>query len=80
MNSTNDSFGHAYWTFRTGTRTFDGVEMLLESVIDNFQKITNHPCGSFSDTNDLICRNAISTITMSYALLEGFLLKSIDII
>lgn len=75
--TTTTNWDYAFWTFRTGTRTFDGVEILLENIKDNFQKITSHPCGSFSDTKDIMCRNAFSTIalTMSYALLEGFFIE-----
>lgn len=62
------------YTFQTGTRTFDGIEMLLSNMIENFKEVTSHSCGSFSDTNDILGRNAISdtAIVMSYALLEGF--------
>lgn len=58
----------------TGTRPFQGVEMIIENMIENFEKVTNHPCGSFSTTNDLVARNAVSNtaIVMSYSLLEGF--------
>lgn len=76
----NSNSDHAYWTFITGTRPFQGLEMFLESVKNNFSSITNHPCGSFSDTNDLICRNSFSDIAliMSYSLLEGFFSAEYD--
>ena len=65
---------YARYTFMTGTRTFIGVEMILSNMIDNFDEVTSHPDGSFSTTNNLIARNAISdiAIVMSYSLLEGF--------
>lgn len=65
---------YAYWTFRTGTRPFEGVEMLIENMIENFEKVTSHSCGSYSTTNDLVARNAVSNtaIVMSYSFLEGF--------
>lgn len=65
---------YKYLTFRTGTRPFEGILMLLESMVINFNDITSHTCGSFSTTNDLIAKNAISdiAIVMSYSLLEGF--------
>lgn len=68
------SWNHAHLTFRTGTRTFDGIEALLVNVKENFEKMTSHPCGSFSDTNDTVSRNAFSdtALVMSYSLLEGF--------
>lgn len=70
----DQNWEHAFLTFQTGTRTFDGVESLLGNVMENFEKITLHPCGSFSDTNDTVCRNAFSdtALVMSYSLLEGF--------
>ncbi|MFV8845986.1 hypothetical protein [Serratia fonticola] len=65
---------YANYTFRTGTRPFTGIEMILSTMIENFTKVTSHPCGAFSATNDRIARNAISdtAIVMSYSLLEGF--------
>ncbi|PCQ48801.1 hypothetical protein [Citrobacter freundii] len=65
---------YALYTFRTGTRPFTGIEMILSTMIENFTKVTSHPCGAFSATNDRIARNAISdtAIVMSYSLLEGF--------
>jgi hypothetical protein len=73
-NKSEQDWDYAHWTFRTGTRTFDGVEMLLDNMIINFKDITSHPCGSFSETKDKVARNTISdtAIVMSYALLEGF--------
>ncbi|SOT98059.1 hypothetical protein [Xanthomonas arboricola] len=70
----DQNWTHAYFTFQTGTRTFDGIESLLGNVMENFEEITSHPCGSFSDTNDTVCRNAFSdmALVMSYSLLEGF--------
>lgn len=67
-------WAYAYWTFRTGTRPFQGIEMILSNMIENFEEVTSHPCGSFSSTNDRIARSAISdtAIVMSYSLLEGF--------
>lgn len=65
---------YAYWTFMTGTRPFQGIEMIISNMIKNFKEVTNHPCGSFSATNDMIARIAISdtAIVMSYSFLEGF--------
>lgn len=73
-NKSDEDWTYAHHTFRTGTRTFQGVEFILSNMIDNFDKVTRHSCGSFSTTNDLIARNAISdtAIVMSYSLLEGF--------
>ena len=58
----------------TGTRPFEGVEMIIDNMIENFEKVTSHSCGSHSTTNDLVARNAVSNtvIVMSYSLLEGF--------
>lgn len=81
MNNTiTKDWDYAHWTFRTGTRTFQGVEIILENAIENLQKLTSHPCGTLSSTNDLIFRNAFSKIslTMSYALLEGFFIEEHD--
>lgn len=76
----NKDWGFACLTFKTGTRTFQGLEMLLESVKDHFKDITSHSDGSFSDTNDLIARNSFSDIAiiMSYALIEGFFYEEYD--
>lgn len=65
---------YAHNTFMTGTRPFTGIAMILSTMIENFTKVTSHPCGTFSTTNDRIARNAISdtAIVMSYSLLEGF--------
>lgn len=65
---------YAHWTFRTGTRPFEGVEMMISNMISNLKEVTSHSCGSFSTTKDLVARNAISdtAIVMSYSLLEGF--------
>lgn len=68
------NWDYAHWTYMTGARTFQGVEMVLSNMVDNFKEVTSHPCGSFSDTKDAIARNAISdiAIVMSHSLLEGF--------
>jgi len=65
---------YSHWSFRTGTRPFDGLEMMLENFIANINAITRHPDGSVSETKDTVARNSISdtAIIMSYALLEGF--------
>ncbi|MGK0512149.1 hypothetical protein [Rheinheimera aquimaris] len=65
---------YARWTFMTGTRPFEGIEMILLNMVESFEEVTSHQDGSFSVTNDLIARNAIShtAIVMSYSLLEGF--------
>lgn len=70
----DQDFDYQYITFTTGTRPFEGIAMLLENMVKNFKDITSHSCGSFSSTNDLIAKNAISNtaIVMSYSLLEGF--------
>lgn len=74
MEKTDSDQDYAHWTFMTGTRPFDGIEMLISNMIDSFKEITSHPCGSFSTTKDLVARNAVSdtAIVMSYSLLEGF--------
>jgi hypothetical protein len=71
--SDNDEH-YAHWTFIAGTRPFAGIEMILSNMVENFKELTSHPCGSYSATNDVIARNAISdtAIVMSYSLLEGF--------
>jgi len=71
---TQIEWNYAYLTFKKGGWTFTGVEMILENMVMNFEAITNHPCGSFSYTNDRLARAAVSNtaIVMSYSLLEGF--------
>lgn len=73
-NMSDDDYYYAMYTFQVGTKTFDGVEMLILNMIKNFKEVTSHSCGSFSTTKDRIGRNAISdtAIVMSYSLLEGF--------
>jgi len=65
---------YAHWTFMTGSRPFEGIEMILLNMVESFEEVTSHPCGSFSTTKDLVARNAVSdtAIVMSYSLLEGF--------
>jgi len=74
INEVENKFSYALYTLQAGTRTFDGFEILLESIIKNIDSITRREDGSFSHTQDITARNALSdtVIVMSYALLEGF--------
>lgn len=74
MTIDKSDWNYSYYTFVAGKRPFEGVEMIISNMIDNFKEVTSHPCGSFSTTNDTTARNAISdiSIVMSYSLLEGF--------
>lgn len=72
--TSDENFDYAMHTSLTGLRPFHGVQLILENTVKNFESITSHPNGSFSDTKAEILRNAISdmSIVMTYSLLEGY--------
>jgi len=73
-NQKEADFGYAMYTSLTGTRPFQGVQLILENSVKNFKTISCHSDGSFSHTYDIVTRNAISDISiiMAYSLLEGY--------